>query len=221
MFPARLDNAYAIMSRINMAKNTLTQVTHSELVTWAVYILGGDQKRIDTEDIAVKAFQLAPGRFGWRKYPNQINLELVRVYLSDAKKPEHGELLMGSGRTGWSLTQKGLVWLRSARSKLQALGKDELTRRQSRAGSIDASRRDREYKRILALPAWARWSGGDESVFLEEAREVFRLDSYSTASVREVKLTRLRAMFADDEELSSFLAHISDGIDKQEETDGA
>ena len=203
-----------------MAVKLLTSVTHAELVTWAVYLLGGDQKRIDTEDVAVRAFQLAPKRFSWRKYPEQINLELVRVYLSDAKKPEHGGLLTGSGRTGWSLTRKGLVWLRSARSKLQTLGMSEPHRRESRAGSIDPSRRDRERKRILALPAWTRWSEGDETVVLAEAREVFRLDSYSTASVREAKLTRLRAMFEDDEQLSSFLTHLCDEID-EEETDGS
>ncbi len=204
------------MSSIFMAKKSLTSTTTTaELVTWAVYILGGDQKRIDTEDVAVKAFELAPKRFSWRKYPQQINLELVRVYLSDAKKAEHGELLTGSGRTGWSLTRKGLAWLRSARSKLQSLGTDEPQRRESRAGSVDSSRRDRERKRILSLPAWARWSQGERSVVLAEAREVFRLDSYSTFSVREGKLTRLRAMFGDDDELSPFLTRLSDEIDKE------
>lgn len=207
------------MSTIKMIENKLTSVTHAELVTWAVYLLGGDQRRIDTEDVAVRAFQLAPKRFSWRKYPEQINLELVRVYLSDAKKPEHGGLLTGSGRTGWSLTRKGLTWLRSAQSKLQKLGTSESHRRESRAGSVDSGRRDRERKRILALPAWARWSAGDESVNLAEAREVFRLDSYSTTQVREAKLTRLRAMFGDDELLGSFLTRLSDEIDK-EETDG-
>ena len=202
-----------------MAKKALTPITHTELVTWAVSLLGGDQKRIDTEDVAVKAFQLAPKRFCLRKYSEQINLELVRVYLSDAKKPEHGELLAGSGRTGWSLTRKGLAWIRSARSRLQALGTSEPQRRASRAGSIDSSRRDRERKRILTLPAWIRWTNGDKSVVLAEAHEVYRLDSYSTPVVRESKLTRLRGMFDDDKELSSFLAHLSDEIDKEDKPD--
>ena len=206
------------MSSIKHGKKILTTITHAELVTWAVYLLGGDQKRIDTEDVAVKAFQLAPRRFSWRKYPKQINLELVRVYLSDAKKTEHGELLTGSGRTGWSLTQKGLQWLRSALPRLQAL--ETADPRRSRAGSIDSSRCDRERKRILGLPAWDRWSAGDKTVVIGEAREVFRLDSYSNPSVREAKLTRLRAMFVDDKELSSFLSYLSDEIDK-EESDGS
>lgn len=199
-----------------MAKNELTfsSFTNAELVIWAVSLLGGDQKRIDTEDVAAKAFQLAGNRFSWRKYPDQINLELVRVNLSNAKKPENGELLTGSGRTGWSLTRKGLTWIRSARSRLQAPGTNESQRRASRAGSIDSSRYDRERKRIVTLPAWARWSEGDKSVVLAEAREVFRIDSYSTSAVREAKLTRLRAMFEDDAEVSSFLTHLSDEIDK-------
>lgn len=202
-----------------MARKTLTPVSSAEVVLWAVSLLGGDQKRIDTEDVAVKAFQLAPKSFCWRKYPEQINLELVRVNLSNAKKPENGELLTGSGRTGWSLTRKGLVWIRSARSRLQALGMSAPQGRASRAGSIDSSRRDRERKRILALPAWARWMNGDKSVVLAEAHEVYRLDSYSTASVREAKLTRLRAMFGEDQELSPFLAHLSDEIDKEDKPD--
>jgi len=88
------------------------QLTQREIVTLAVYLLGGDQHAVDTEDAAIKTHELAPGRFAWRKYPEQINLELVRVYLSDAKKPEKGDLLVGSGRTGWSLTKAGLNWAR-------------------------------------------------------------------------------------------------------------
>lgn len=192
----------------------MTEITHSELVTWAVGLLGGDQKRIDTEDVAVKVFEIAPKRFSWKKYPHQINLELVRVYLSDAKKPEHGALLAGSGRTGWSLTRKGLDWIRSAKTRLQALDASEGARRPSSAGSIDASRRNRERTRILSLPAWARWSNGDRSVVRKEAMEVFRLDSYSTAAVLESKITRLRAMFPEDEEIGKFIKHLSDAIDE-------
>jgi hypothetical protein len=207
------------MSIILMAQKTLTPITRADLVIWAVLLLGGDQKRIDTEDVAVKAFQLDPKSFCWRKHPDQINLELVRVNLSNAKKPENGAFLTGSGRTGWSLTRKGLAWIRTARSPLKSLGASEPQRRASSAGSIDSSRRDRERKRILALPAWTRWANGDKSVVLAEAREVYRLDSYSTLSVREAKLTRLRAMFGDDEQLSPFLAHLSDEIDKEDQAD--
>ena len=62
--------------------------SNHEIVTLAVYLLGGESKAIDTEDVAVKANEIAPGRFNWRKYPHQINIENVRTFLSDAKKPK-------------------------------------------------------------------------------------------------------------------------------------
>jgi hypothetical protein len=203
--------SHGIMSRKKVDKKHLTPLTQTELVTWAVYLLGGAQKRVDTEDVAIKAFALAPKRFSWHKYPEQINLELVRVYLSAAKDIEHGELIVGSGRTGWSLTRKGLTWVRSAEPGLQARH-SAASGKQSKAGSIDANRQARERKRILSMPAWARWATGDRSVAVDEAREVFRIDSYSTASVREAKMTRMRAMFSEDEQISAFLAGLSQAI---------
>src|SRR5688572_19111621 len=87
-----------------------TEITQHLIVVLAVYELGGARRFIDTEDIAKKAAEIAPARFAWRKYPDQINLELVRVALSDAKKAENNNLLDGSGRKGWTLTPAGLKW---------------------------------------------------------------------------------------------------------------
>jgi hypothetical protein len=73
-------------------------LSNHEIVTLAVYLLGGDSKRIDTEDVAVKANELAPERFAWRKYPNQINIENVRTFLSDAKKLKNEAYLIGPAK---------------------------------------------------------------------------------------------------------------------------
>src|SRR5438874_12278117 len=100
-------------------KRLTMEPSHMGVVTLAVHLLGGAQRAIDTEDIAVEAHRLAPGRFAWKKYPDQINLELVRVYLSDAKKSDKGVLLHGSGRTGWRLTQRGLKWAKEAAQNIE------------------------------------------------------------------------------------------------------
>ncbi|MCG3775453.1 MAG: hypothetical protein JW395_2293 [Nitrospira sp.] len=142
------------------------------------------------------------------------------MYLSDAKKPEHGQLLTGSGKTGWSLTRKGLDWLESAQPRLLALNLSDQSARTSRSGSVDTNRRERERRRIESLAAWVRWSADDQSIVVSEAREVFRIDSYATPSVREAKMTRLRSMFSDHERLSAFLMHLSHGLDKEEGLDG-
>jgi len=80
-----------------------------ELVTIAVYLLGGDSKYVDTEDIAVRTNELAPGRFAWRKYPDQINIQNVGKRLSDAKNPDKGGYITGSYIDGWILSEK---WIR-------------------------------------------------------------------------------------------------------------
>src|SRR5712691_1850334 len=66
-----------------------------EVAVAAIYLLGGAERSIDTEDAAVKCYQLAPTLFSWQKHKDQINLELVRVVLSNAKKPQNGALLSG------------------------------------------------------------------------------------------------------------------------------
>ena len=57
-------------------------LSNHEIVTLAVYLLGGDTQYVDTEDAAVKANELAPGRFTWRKCRDQINNNPVRKRLT-------------------------------------------------------------------------------------------------------------------------------------------
>jgi hypothetical protein len=189
-----------------MPEKKLTKTaSQAEVVTLAVYRLGGAQRAIDTEDVAVEAHNLAPGRFSWRKYPDQINLELIRVYLSDAKM-KHG-LLLGAGKTGWRLTQAGLSWAEKAQS-LANDGKLSRTRAQSRGGGIDEQRYHRERARIAGTEAWRLWSSGVRDIPPADAKAVFRIDSYARGDLLEAKLTRMRAMFSGDEEIAPFLDHL-------------
>ncbi|MFZ2068557.1 MAG: hypothetical protein WAV27_21505, partial [Xanthobacteraceae bacterium] len=56
-------------------------LANHEVVVLATYLAGGRTSYTDTEDIAVKANEIAPGRFAWRKYKEQINIETVRKRL--------------------------------------------------------------------------------------------------------------------------------------------
>jgi hypothetical protein len=179
------------------------------VVTLAVYLEGGDRKAIDTEDVAVRANKLAPGRFVWRKHPDQINLELIRVYLSDAKKPEKGGWLDGSGKTGWTLTAKGLRWA-SAAAKTMLDSDLARAREQGGGGSIDEQRWRRERKRLLASEAWRLWVEGETDIPLRLAAEVYRIDSYAVGRIKHLKLARLRDLFAEDPEIAAFLNKMSE-----------
>lgn len=161
---------------------------------------------MDTEDVAVRLHELAPGRFSWRKYPDQINLELVRVALSDARKQENGGLVAGKGRTGWSLTAAGQTWATNNVDRL--LAADLSTDRAQRtAGSIDERRWQRERTRLLATDAWQQWSigGNDSAITQEAARDLFRIDRYVVGRAVELKINRLRDMFGEDEEIAPFV----------------
>lgn len=191
-------------------KSLTSSTSQVEVVTLAVFRLGGGERAIDTEDAAIEAHEIAPGRFSWRKYPGQINLELIRVFLSDAKKQD---LVVGSGRTGWRLTQKGLKWAETI-----SLAESDLSRSraQSRAGGPEEQRRSRERARVVASEAWKLWISDPQSIPMSEIKKVFRLDSYAHGDLRQSKITRLRAMFSNDDELTPFLDDLIKKLNSEE-----
>lgn len=192
------------MTKVTKKDLTRASLKQSEVVTVAIYILGGATRSIDTEDAAVKCFELAPPLFSWQKYKDQINLELVRVCLSNAKKEKNGALLSGSGREGWRLSSKGLDWVHAGGRAVVLAVKGGHKARRSKAGSIDAVRRQRERDRLLSSEAWIEWSSSGV-VPIRAARAIFRIDQYTSKKMLEIKVARLRAMFEDDDELSTFL----------------
>src|SRR5436309_240036 len=169
------------------SKKTLTNSTKQlDVVMLAVYLLGGEKKSVDTEDVAVKCHELAPGIFSWRKYPGQINLELVRVNLSNAKKPDYDEMLSGSGREGWRLSLNGVDWVSSQGKALLKKGRIELNLARASAGSVDTVRKKREKTRLLSSAAWKNWNEG-KPILIRDARNLFRIDEYATGKMLEIK----------------------------------
>lgn len=179
------------------------------IVTFALFLKGGAERFVDTEDVAIKANEIAPGRFCWRKYPDQINLELVRVFLSDAKKPNKGVFVSGSGRKGWTLTPEGLKWAKKTEKGFLS-GNVSLGKGADRAGSIDSVRRSRELMRITSSEAWRKWTDGTIEISIADAKHVFRIDSYSRGEMLKLKMDRLQKFFIDDDKTSSFLTEIRD-----------
>ena len=172
-----------------------------ETVAMALWLLGGAEHPLDTEDVAVKANDLAPGAFTWRKYQNQINLELVRVNLSDAKLK--AGLVSGGGRAGWSLTTGGAAWAKENAHLTE--GWAPRTRAERRSGSVDEVRWRRERDRILSTLAWAEWHSETGDVATRHAGDVFRIDTYAVGRIRDLKVNRLLELFDEDPDVKSFL----------------
>jgi len=63
----------------------MSSLTNEDLVLGALLALGGDLDPIHIEDIAVRADEIAPGRFRWQKYTQHINLQSIYKALKDAR----------------------------------------------------------------------------------------------------------------------------------------
>ncbi len=193
-----------------MIKDKKHSFPQHEIVTMAVHLLGGEHKRIELEDIAVKANELAPGRFSWRKYKDQISQERVRKRLWDATRKERGGYLSGSPESGWILTIQGVEFCQSNLEvfKVADLGQTPLTNKEK-----NWIRRERE--RMTTSEAYAKYiEGKTESITNPEAELFFRLDTYVTGKVRKERLLRARNLFRDDTELASLVNILADRIEQ-------
>lgn len=172
---------------------TLVLANH-QIVVIAAYLAGADSARVDTEDIAVKANQIAPGRFSWRKYPEQINIDTVRKRLWDARKEEKGGYLRGSEKEGWLLTEQGVIFARKNAGAV--VGKKNRLSLKERAWAKT------ERARLLDTDAFRKYRmRAISEVTLREAEGFFRIDNYITGDAREEKLLRILNAFADDVDL--------------------
>lgn len=180
-------------------------LSNVEIVTIAVYLLGGELARIDIEDIAVKANEIAPGRFSWRKYPDQINIRAVQKRLFDAANPEKGGLLIGTEKAGWQLTERGATFVRQQLPELEAGG---LAREPT--NQLTAQHRRTEKARMLASSAFGTWhASGLDSVSLQEAEAFFRIDDYVAGTARERKIERALNMFSSDADLGELVRSLA------------
>jgi hypothetical protein len=186
----------ASSSQEGSAGRTLSNL---EIVTLAVFLLGGDSHYADTEDIAVKANELAPGKFTWVKYKDQINIHVIKTHLWDAKSERKGSLLLGSEKEGWMLTASGLALARTRVDELKHL---KAAKRKLSAPEKQWMRTERV--RLAKTEAYEKAAAGNvESVTLEEAEAFFRLNAYIVGKARDRKILRILNIFGNDPELGS------------------
>lgn len=111
--------------------DTKLELSNAEIAAYAVYKLGGSEKKIHTEHIAIECYELARDRFGWklpqfRKYPDK---QRTREALKDAQYFKGGKLITGRGGTaasgqetdGWMLTPFGARWVLKNQNRIELL----------------------------------------------------------------------------------------------------
>ena len=170
-------------------------LTRPEAVTLALYARGGADQAIDTEDVAIEVAQLVPGMFSWQKYRDQIDKELVRVALSDARLKKKW-VVGGHQKGGWMLTPEGQAFAQTNQHQL-----DDVAPRQR---GRNEQQHERERMRLLTSAAYARVSAGDgDQVTDDEADAFFRINVYVEGEARDRKVARIENQFGEDPELGA------------------
>jgi len=184
------------------------EFSNFEMVTLAVYLLGGNHTYVDTEDVAIKVNEISPGRFSWEKYPNQINIEKVRTSLSDAKKVKNGGYLVGKHSQGWLLSDEGVKF---SQRRLKDLNHKDVSKVQ--ANEKEGSWLSREKIRMLASSAFEKINDNKfDEITIQEAEAFFRLDEYVTGKARERKIERLVAAFNSDPDLGTCVIKLAEKV---------
>jgi hypothetical protein len=167
--------------------------------------VGAQKSSADTEDIAIKANELAPGRFSWRKYKDQINIDTVRKRLWDATKADKGAYLIGSEKTGWHLTKVGFDF---ARRKIRRAVSADL--RKQRKSQHEAVSHTRELRRMMHDEAFLKFAKGlKQKITKSEAEHFFRIDDYVTGKSRTAKIERFKIIASNNNTLSLAIDFLS------------
>jgi hypothetical protein len=180
-------------------------LANHELVVLAAYLTGAQRSSADTEDIAIKANELAPGRFSWRKYKDQINIETVRKRLWDATRADNGGYLIGSEKAGWRLTKAGYDF---ARRKIKTVGTADL--RRQRKSKNEGVSQTREIRRMMHEDAFLKFANGlEQEITKSEAERFFRIDDYVTGNSRTAKIERFKIIASNNRPLSLAIDFLS------------
>lgn len=184
---------------------SITTLPLHEIVALAAYLAGADRRRVDTEDIAIKANEIAPGHFSWRKHKDQIRLDFIYKHLWDLTKPEKGEYITGSEKDGWLLTLAGTSFAEKTVGKLKNL--EPARERRSRR---EETWIQRERMRMLGEAAYRKAREDMVSeITLGEAEKFFRLDDYVVGAARARKIQQVENAFHDDADLAPAISKIA------------
>lgn len=170
----------------------------------AMLRLDGDRKGLDMEDIAVECHKVSPKTFAWRKYPDQINLDLLAHALRDAKQKRNGALVSGGQNLGWRLTVAGQEY---GQKLVDANAKPSDPKSVPGFRGADGKRIKQEYSRILQSDAFAEWSSGSE-ISESALGSLLKINAYTSDELIEIKKTRLAKCRGITKEMDSFLNKI-------------
>ncbi len=190
-------------------------LTNAQLIIVAVAELGGVANTVDIEDIAIRAYELAPTRFSWRKYPDKIDLRVVQYALKDACAKKETPLIKGSVKRGYMLTTAGLEWITKQEGDSAALALDGV-RRYSLTEKLAF-----EKVRLLSSRAFQKFKTGKiEQITQSDFEDFVRVNNYFPLHVRKKRYLIVENSIQDETELQKFWEFLKEKFSTEGFTNG-
>ena len=145
---------------------------NADLLIWAMYLLEGNEKWIDVEDLYLKAFELAPARLSWRTktdIPDYKKCAKALQEIEDPSKRWHLNVFAKDGSYKRRLTRDGYQWCRDNQDLLKGLYQGDIV---PSAKGQDDERKIRSLTRSEAYQEWL--STGDANLNIWSLAEAFR-----------------------------------------------
>ena len=182
------------------------RLTKKDVAVVALAKLGGATGVIDTEDAAIAAHSIDRDAFGWKKYPERVDLDAVRTTLrheGEARDPR----IEGSIQNGWHLTPCGVAWIEANPGLLGgatiSVAPTSAATQRWRAETREAGA---AVNRVRTSEAFRLWIQGKEFT-PRQAAGVFRIDEYTPAKDRTRKTAQLQELIRGDEEIEAFMKY--------------
>lgn len=180
------------------------RLTKKDVAVVALAKLGGATRVIETEDAAIAAHAIDRDAFGWKKYPERVDLDAARTTLrheGEGKEPR----IEGSIQNGWHLTPRGVAWIDANPELLSdaniTVAPTSAATQRWRAETRGAGA---AVNRVRTSEAFRLWSQGKEFT-PRQAAGVFRIDEYTPAKDRTRKTAQLQELTRGSEDIEAFM----------------
>ena len=169
------------------------ELSNPQIVTIALYNLGGSINPIDLEDVAIEVYKLAPTRFSWKKYADRIDLRIVLYSLNDAIKSDIG-FISGNSKHGYMVTEAGLKWVEQHDDSRVST---TTSRKLSAADLVS-----KEKLRLERTKAYLKYMNKEIDQINEiDFREFTRVNDYFPQHLREQRYAKIENAVRGDEQL--------------------
>ena len=180
------------------------RLTKKDVAVLALARLGGATSVIGTEDAAIAAHAIDPGAFGWKKYPERVDLDAVRTTLRHEGEGR-GPRIEGSIQNGWHLTPRGVAWIEENPALLGDAGMSVApTPAATRRWRAETRETGAAVNRVRTSEAFGLWTQGKE-FSPRQAAGVFRIDEYTPVKDRTRKTAQLQELTRGEQDIQAFI----------------